>query len=78
MLNYVDFIIFIPCCQVMRYNVNGITNGSITDVWSSNYSLSENDLHEYTYEEQLNNYRFLKKYEKTKVVGYYKANQGDN
>lgn len=53
------------------------TNGTITDVWSSNYSLSENDLHEYTYEEQLNNYRFFKKYEKFKVVGYYKANQGD-
>ena len=24
LINYVDFIIFIPCCQVMRYNVNGI------------------------------------------------------
>ena len=52
------------------------TNGTITDVWSSNYSLSESNLHEYTYEEQKNSYRFFKKFEKTKVVGYYKSNQG--
>ena len=48
-----------------------ISDGDIDRVWSCTMPLEENDIHEYSVEEQRKTYRFLKKFSKIKVVGYY-------
>lgn len=51
-----------------------IVNGEISEIWASTYPLKDNDLHEYTLEEQIDTYRFLMKFSETDVIGYYKVN----
>lgn len=50
-----------------------IQNGSITEVWSANYSLSEEQLRSYTHEEQQKQIRFPEKFAKSRLIGYYTA-----
>ena len=46
-------------------------DGEIKEVWSSTFPLEQEKLYEYSLQEQLKTYRFLRKFKNTKVIGYY-------
>lgn len=50
-----------------------IVNGNISEIWSATFPLEEYDIHKYTFNEQLDAYRFGTKFKNIKVVGYYKS-----
>lgn len=51
-----------------------IKNGKIIESWSSYYPLQEKQLVEYSEEEQLKELTIIKKFNKSKLIGYYKNN----
>lgn len=50
-----------------------IENGKIIESWSSYYPLKEEQLIEYTEKEQLKYLTVIKKFNKSKLIGYYKV-----
>ena len=48
-----------------------VVDKKVTEVWTSETLLDMEKLQKYTYDEQVNNYRFLHKFSESGVVGYY-------
>ena len=61
-----------------EYIANGywaikIVNGKVEATWASNYPLQKNQLIEYSEKKQLKEITIIKKFDKSKLIGYYKA-----
>ncbi|HPY84867.1 MAG TPA: hypothetical protein PLS20_07525 [Ruminococcus flavefaciens] len=69
-----DTLIFgSPYSEASTYWAARVVDKKVTEVWFSEFPLEQNDLHTYSFDEQIAEYRFLQKFSKSGVIGYYRS-----
>ncbi|WP_164169382.1 hypothetical protein [Ruminococcus flavefaciens] len=69
-----DMLIFgEPYSEPSTYWAARVVDKKVMEVWFSEFPLGQKDLHTYSFDEQMAEYRFLQKFRESGAVGYYRA-----